>query len=359
MKAVILCAGVGTRLEPLTFARPKHLLPVAGRAVLDHVLDSLADAGVDQGVFVVGRQADHLREFIGDGSRWEMTAEYVVQDEPRGLADAVRCARAAVEGERFIVYLGDDLLGEGISDFVASFQASQGQAALVVKRVEDPRQFGVVVVEDGRVVKLVEKPREPPSDLAIVGVYAFRPEIFEAIESIQPSDRGELEITDAIDCLLAHGGQVDHHETEGFWEDVGSPESLLSANAFYLSRIEPRVDGEVDGASRVEGLVQIGAGARVTGSRVTGPCLIGADCVVADSELGPDVSLADDCEVMGSRIVNSILDEGCQVQGVQGGLLRSLLGRGVRVQGVQAVEPTAHLSVVAADNTMIAEADHA
>jgi len=357
MKAVILCAGEGTRVQPLTFARPKHLMPVAGRAVLDHVLESLADAGIREAVFVVGRQGEHLKEFVGDGSRWGMTTHYTVQDPPRGLADAVRCAQDAVARERFVVYLGDDLLGEGVTGFVSSFQASDAQAALIVKRVADPRQFGVVVVEDGRVTKLVEKPPVPPSNLAIVGVYAFGPEIFEAIDSIELSARGELEITDAIDHLLAQGGRVDYHETAGFWADAGSPESLLGANAFYLSRLPRRIDGEVDGDSRLEGVVQIGAGARIIRSHLKGPCLIGADCIVTDSEIGPNVSVCCECEVVRSRVVNSLLDERCRVLEVGGGLVRSLLGRGVRVEGAGVARPGRALRVMAADNSLIASAD--
>jgi len=305
MKAVVLCAGEGTRVQPLTFARPKHLMPVAGRAVLDHVLESLAEAGIEAVVLVVGRQGEHLKEFVGDGSRWAMRTEYVVQHPPRGLADAVKCARAEVEGERFIVYLGDDLLGDGVTEFAADFAESDAQGALIVKRVADPRQFGVVMVENDRVVKLVEKPAEPPSDLAIVGVYGFGPEIFDAIEATKPSKRGELEITDAID-LLAQEGQVDYHETTGFWADAGSPESLLDANGFYLRRLERRLDGEVDGDSRVEGIVQVGSGARVIGSRI-----------IADS----------------------------------------LLGRGVCVQRVRAAQPGAPLRILAADNSLIAAAE--
>lgn len=356
MKAVVLCAGEGTRVQPLTFARPKHLVPVAGRAVLDHVLESLAEAGIEEAVMVVGRRSEYLEEFVGDGSRWGMRAEYVVQYPARGLADAVRCARNAVAGERFIVYLGDDLLGDGVTEFVSSFAESDAQGALIVKRVEDPSGFGVIVVEGSGVVGAEEKPADPPSDLAIVGVYGFGPEVFDAIESIEPSRRGELEITDAID-LLAKRGQVDYHETQGFWADAGSPDSLLGANAFYLRRIERRIDGEVDGDSRLEGHVQIGSGARVIGSHIIGPCLIGEDCLVKESELGPNVSLCAECEVERSRIVNSMLDEGCSVADVGGGLTDSLLGRGVCLQGARAAQPEAALRILAADNTVIVEAE--
>lgn len=330
MKAVLLCAGQGTRLHPLTLSRPKHLLPVGGRPVLDRVLESLADAGVREAVFVVAPEAEDLREFVADGSRWGMTACYAVQDSPRGLADAVGCAREHVEGERFIVYLGDNLLGEGVTDFVADFAPSDAQASLVVKPVEDPRQFGVVVMEEGRATRLVEKPADPPSDLAIVGTYGFGPKIFEAIDRIKPSARGELEITDAIHDLLMAGEQVDCHITEGFWADAGSPEAVLAANEYYLRLDGQYIAGEVTDCT-IAGPVQVAPGATVRGSRLEGPCLVSAGCVVDGSSLGPNVTLGAGCRVTGSTLARTILDEGCTVTDVEAGVENSLAGRRVRI----------------------------
>lgn len=353
MKAVLLCAGEGTRLRPLTFCRPKHLLPVAGRAVLDHVLCALADAGVDEAIFVVSPIERALQAFVGDGSRWGMTAQFCVQPEPLGLAHALACARAQIgDDERFVMYLGDDLLGDGVTDFAHGFMDSDAAASLIVKSVEDPRAFGVVVVEDGVVTHLVEKPKKPPSDLAIVGVYGFGPEIWEAVDAIEPSARGELEITDAIDHLVRARRRVEYHVTGGFWADAGSPAALLAANHFFLGTGEHRIDGEVDGASQVEGAVSIAAGARVSRSRIIGPCLIGADSVVEGSTIGPDVSVGEDCTFRSITVTDSIIDSGSRLTDVGGSLVRCIIGRDVRVSGFAPVAAS-ELTMLLADESVI------
>ncbi len=351
MKAVLLCAGEGTRLRPLTNARPKHLLPVGGRPVLDHVLASLAEAGIGEAVFVVSPDAPELREYIADGSRWGMSADFVIQESPRGLADAVRCAEDQVLGERFIVYLGDDLLGDGVTDFVGEFMSSGASASLIVKPVEDPRQFGVVVVEGGKVTRLVEKPADPPSDLAIVGVYGFGPEIFDAIGRIKPSARGELEITDAIHDLLVSGGRVDYHVTEGFWADAGSLEALLRANEYYIQREGQQIDGDVTGCV-IDGAVLVRPGAVVRDSQLQGPCLVCAGSTVTGSQLGPNVTVGAGCTVTDSVVRSSILDAGCRIDALAGGLVDSVLGQQVCVN-VTGDDP--HTCLLAEDNTTIAD----
>jgi len=353
MKAVLLCAGQGTRLRPLTYCRPKHLVPVAGRAVLDRVLSSLADAGVDEAIFVVSPGETALQEFVADGARWGMEAGYCVQSEPQGLAHALACARGHLaDGERFLMYLGDDLLGDGVTEFAQDFAASDAAASLVVKPVEDPRAFGVVVVEDGVVTRLVEKPQDPPSDLAIVGVYGFGPEIWEAIDAIEPSARGELEITDAIDYLVAANSRVECHVTEGFWADAGSPMALLAANRHFLGAAEHRVDGEVDDASLVAEDVTVAAGAKVVQSRISGPCFIGADCVVEDSTIGPNVSLDDGCILRGVELEESIIDGGTRVEDVAALLTGCIIGRNVTVRGLASADG-APMSLLLADESMV------
>ncbi len=352
MKAVLLCAGAGTRLRPLTFCRPKHLLPVGGRAVLDWVLSDLADAGVHEVIMVVGHESSRLREFVGDGSRWGMAAAYAVQEQPLGLAHALACARHLLDDERFLMYLGDDLLDRGVVvDFAAGFMASGADASLVVKPVEDPRAFGVVVMEDGCVTRLVEKPRVPPSNLAIVGVYGLGPTIWEAVDSIEPSARGELEITDAIDYLVRAGRTVHCHITDGFWADAGSPDALLSANRYFLDLLERRIDGEVDGASSVEGEVQIGAGARVIGSQISGPCLIGPDCVIEDCAIGAHAAIGAGCVLRATAVTDSIIDDGCRVERVRPGVRRSIVGPAAALADLSA---PAELRVLAADESLTA-----
>jgi len=351
MKAVLLCAGAGTRLRPLTFCRPKHLLPVGGRAVLDWVLTDLADAGVREAIMVVGQESSHLREFVGDGSRWGMAAAYAVQEYPLGLAHALACARHLLDDERFLMYLGDDLLDRGVVvDFATAFMASAADASLVVKPVEDPRAFGVAVMEDGCVTRLVEKPSVPPSDLAIVGVYGFGPTVWEAVDNIEPSARGELEITDAIDYLVRAGRTVHCHITDGFWADAGSPDALLSANRYFLDLLDRRIDGEVDGASSVEGAVQIGAGTRVVRSQLIGPCLIGPDCVIEDCLIGAHAAVGAECVLRATAVADSIIDDACRVERVRPGLRRSIIGPGAALADLSAPGP---LRVLAADESVI------
>ncbi|MFW5866344.1 MAG: glucose-1-phosphate thymidylyltransferase [Armatimonadota bacterium] len=357
MKAVLLCAGQGTRLRPLTYCRPKHLAPVAGRAVLDRVLRSLAEAGVDEALFVVSPGETALQDFVGSGSCWGMTASFCVQPEPLGLAHALACAGAQIgDDERFLMYLGDDLLGDGVTEFAQDFMASDAAASLVVKRVEDPRAFGVVVVEDGVVTRLVEKPQNPPSDLAIVGVYGFGPEIWEAVESIEPSARGELEITDAIDHLVAFGHRVECHVTDGFWADAGSPEALLAANRHFIGASEHRMDGEADDASSVDPNVTVGAGSRIANSRIVGPSIIGRDCIIEDSALGPNVSLGDGCVVRGVEVEDSIVDDGTQIEGVRSVLTGCVIGRNVRLRGLASADG-APMSVMLADESTVGPAN--
>ncbi|MGI5818721.1 MAG: glucose-1-phosphate thymidylyltransferase [Armatimonadota bacterium] len=358
MKAVLLCAGQGTRLRPLTYCRPKHLLPVAGRAVLDRVLTALAEAGVDEAVFVVSPGETSLQEFVGDGSQWGIGAGFCAQPEPLGLAHALNCARGLVTAdERFLMYLGDDLLGDGVSEFARAFAASDAAASLIVKPVDDPRAFGVVVVEDGVVTRLVEKPQNPPSDLAIVGVYGFGPQIWEAVDSIEPSARGELEITDAIDHLVATGKRVECHVTDGFWADAGSPNALLAANAFFLARAEHRIDGCVDGDSVIEGdLVTIEEGARVTRSQIIGPCLVGAGSVVEGATIGPDVAVGEGCRLVDVTLSDSIIDSGTAITEVDAALRRCVIGRNVRVSGIGAAEQR-QMSLLLADDSVVGPAN--
>lgn len=355
MKAVLLCAGQGTRLRPLTYCRPKHLLPVGGRPVLDRVLDSLRQAGVDETLFVVSPGETVLQEFVGDGSRWQMSAEFCVQPEPLGLAHALSCARGQIgDDERFLMYLGDDLLGEGVAQFAEDFVASEAAASLIVKRVDDPRSFGVVVVEDGVVTRMVEKPENPPSDLAIVGVYGFGPQIWEAVDSIEPSARGELEITDAIDRLVAADARVECHVTDGFWADAGSPDALLRANQFFLKHSEHRIDGEVDAASSIEDLpVTIADGASVRNSQITGPAWVGPGAVVDGCSVGPDVSIGADCRLSNVNIDDSIIDIETVISDVKSILRHCVLGQNVTVRGIMSAGGQQHISMLLADESTL------
>ncbi|MBC7092504.1 glucose-1-phosphate thymidylyltransferase [Candidatus Bipolaricaulota bacterium] len=332
MKAVVLCGGGGTRVRPFTYTLAKHLLPVAGRPVVAFALEAIREAGIaDVGIVVSPSVEGQFRDLLGDGERFGIEITYIVQPEPKGLAHAVLCAEGFVGDDPFLVYLGDNLLQGGVTGVVELFR-SQGPAAVVtLRRVEDPRRFGVAVIEGGRLVRLVEKPKEPPSDLAIVGAYAFTPVVFQAAREVKPSFRGELELTDCLQWLIDHGYPVLPYEVDGWWQDVGRPEDLLVANRRLLAGIALRVEGEVDAGSTLEGPVVIEPGARVIGSRLVGPVVVGPGAVVEGSAVGPDVAVGAHAEVRGAEVEDSILMDEARVEG--GTLRQSVVGRRARVRG--------------------------
>ncbi len=332
-KAVVLCAGEGSRLRPLTFSRPKHLLPVAGMPILGWALNSLRDVGIRDVCLVVGYQAEAIRQYVGAGDEWGMDVTYVEQVSPLGIGHAVNLAREYVAGEPFLVYLGDNLFEEGIGSFVEPLRDAEWGAGLLLKRVEDPRRFGVAEVCDGHVMRVVEKPEEPPSDLAIVGVYAFKQTIFEAIDSLEPSGRGELEITDAIQKLLSGGAEIVSREVSGLWEDAGEPQALLRTNREWLERkLEYCIEGSAEDCE-IEGVVAIEKGTRASGSQFIGPCRVGRNCTVENATIGPNVSIADGCEVVNARLENCIVQRNSQIRHLSSGLVDSVLGEYVEIQG--------------------------
>jgi glucose-1-phosphate thymidylyltransferase len=351
-KAVVLCAGEGTRLRPLTFSRPKHLLPVAGRPLLGWALAALAEAGIEEVGLVVGHRPEAIQRYVGDGSSWGMKASYVTQEKPLGLGHAVTSARDFVGEDSFLLYLGDNLLEHGVSGLVAEFERRQPPALLSVKEVPDPRAYGVAVLEGNRVVSLVEKPAEPVSNWAIVGAYAFRPEILAAIATTPPSARGEYEITDAIQTLITSGQEVLACCVEGFWEDAGRPAELLKANRLYLDRLEPDLRGHVAENTTVEGRVSLGAGSRAVNCQLRGPCLIQENCMLEDALIGPYVSIGPGCIVRDSRVEDCIIQQDCRVEHLRAGLSDSVLGTEVEVVGADSGS-TAPLSLLLGDMSRI------
>jgi len=331
MRALVLSGGAGSRLRPLTHTQAKQLIPIAGEPILFHVLDAIRDAGIAEVGIVVGATGAEVRAAVGDGSRWGMDVTYIDQPEPLGLAHAVLTAAEFVRGEPFLMYLGDNVLLEGVTAFVREFERARPDAQIFVTRVLEPEHFGVVVLEEGRAVRLVEKPSSFVSDLALVGVYLFDDSILEACATLSPSGRGEYEITEAIQWMIDRGRTVRVHMLDGWWKDTGRPEDLLEANRMLLAAREPKVAGDVDDATTLEGAVTIAAGATVRASTVTGPVVIGSGCLVERSSIGPDVSLEHGCTVLDSAIRDSILMAGCTVTGVDA-LASSILGRNVEVR---------------------------
>ena len=274
MKGLILSGGKGTRLRPLTYTSAKQLVPVANKPVLFYGIEALAEAGIREIGIVVGDTREEIKAAVGDGSRWGVRVTYIEQDAPRGLAHAVLISEPFIGTDPFVMYLGDNLLNKGITAFTEEFVREAPAAQILLTRVPDPQMFGVAELVDGRVVRLVEKPKEPKSDLALVGVYMFSPAVFESVKRIKPSFRNELEITDAIQDLIDRGLSVRPHLVQGWWKDTGKLEDMLEANRLILDTLERRVDGRVDAESRIEGKVVIESGAVVERSVIRGPVVI-------------------------------------------------------------------------------------
>jgi glucose-1-phosphate thymidylyltransferase len=341
MKGLILSGGKGTRLRPITYTRAKQLVPVANKPVLYYGLEALVAAGIEDIGIVVGDTQAEIRDAVGDGSRWGARVTYLEQDAPRGLAHAVLISEAFIAGDPFVMYLGDNLLNHGISRLVDEFDREHPAAQILLAHVPDPEMFGVAELVDGRVVRLVEKPAAPRSDLALVGVYMFGPEVFESVDRIKPSFRNELEITDAIQDLIDRGLTVRPHIVDGWWKDTGKLEDMLEANRLILDIQERRVDGSVDAESRVEGKVVIEAGAVVERSVIRGPAIIGRGARIVHAYVGPFTSIGNDVEIQDSEIEHSIVLEGSCVRDLSNRVIDSLIGKNVRIYRIP-VKPSAY-----------------
>ncbi len=330
MRGLILAGGRGTRLRPITFTSAKQLVPVANKPILFYGLEALAASGLEEIGIVVGDTHQEIRDAVGDGRRWGVRATYIPQDAPRGLAHAVLTAEAFLRGRPFVMYLGDNLIREPLAPLVARFRAEQPNAQILLAKVPNPQDFGVAELKDGRVVRLVEKPRTPPSDLALVGIYMFDDHVFDAARAIRPSWRGELEITDAIQQLIDRDLAVRPHVIEGWWKDTGKLEDLLEANQIILDSLESRVDGVVEG-SELSGKIVIEREAKVVGSLVRGPAIIGRGALVERAYVGPFTSIGDGVTLRRCEIEHSIVLEGSSITDIDGRVESSLIGKNVSV----------------------------
>jgi glucose-1-phosphate thymidylyltransferase len=341
MKGLILSGGRGTRLRPLTYTSAKQLVPVANKPVLFYGIESLAAAGIRDIGIVVGDTQAEIRAAVGDGSAWNVRITYIEQDAPRGLAHAVLISEPFIGGDPFVMYLGDNLLNKGITRFVDEFVREGPAAQILLARVPDPQMFGVAELADGRVVGLEEKPKEPKSDLALVGVYMFSPAVFDAVKSITPSLRNELEITDAIQALIDRGLDVRPHIVDGWWKDTGKLEDMLEANRLILETIERRIEGSVDAGSRVEGKVIIEPGAVIEHSVIRGPVIVGARAQIVNAFVGPFTSIMNDAQVRDSEIEHSIVLEGSSISNLASRVEDSLIGKNVKIYRLP-VKPSAY-----------------
>ncbi|HET7225718.1 MAG TPA: glucose-1-phosphate thymidylyltransferase [Candidatus Eisenbacteria bacterium] len=351
MKALVLAGGRGTRLRPITHTSAKQLVPVANKPVLFYGLEAIAAAGIREVGIVVSDprellQPDHrtgqittvmvnsqaeIRAAVGDGSRFGLHVTYIEQEAPLGLAHAVRISQPFLDDDPFVMYLGDNLIKDGITPFVREFTETKPNAQILLAHVKTPWEFGVAELEGEHVVRLEEKPKQPRSDLALVGVYLFDPTIFEAVNAITPSRRGELEITDAIQYLISSGRRVRSHVITGWWKDTGKVEDMLEGNRMMLGGIETDVQGSVDPASAIEGRVIVGKGSVVERSRLRGPIIVGEGARICDSYVGPFTSIAEGVELSHCEIEHSIVLERSRIENVPGRIESSLIGRDVVV----------------------------
>ena len=341
MKALILAGGKGTRLRPITYSLAKQLVPVANKPVIEYGIDAIVNAGIKEIGIIVIEPNSPIEESCGDGSRWGAKFTYIVQPEPLGLAHAVATAKPFLGDDDFIMYLGDNLIKSSLSDLIAEFHEYRPSATVLLTKVADPTQFGVAEMENDKVVRLEEKPKQPRSNLALVGVYLFHRVIHDIIADLKPSPRGEYEITEAIQGLIDRDMTVRSHIVTGWWKDTGTVEAMLDANRLILEDVEIRQDGTVTN-SQVDGRVSIGKGASISNSSVRGPAIIGEGCVIENSYIGPFSAIDKNSRILNSEIEHSIVLQDCEIDGVSR-LDGCLIGRGAKVKKVQQKPSTLRL----------------
>jgi glucose-1-phosphate thymidylyltransferase len=331
MKGLILSGGKGTRLYPLTYTSAKQLIPVANKPVLFRVIEAIRDAGITDIGLVVGDTAAEIQAAVDGGNHWGVNVTYIHQEAPLGLAHAVKISRDFLGDERFVMFLGDNVIQGGISPLIGEFATKDWNCQIVLTGVAHPENFGVAKLEDGRIVRLIEKPKDPPSNLALVGIYMFDSHIFEAVDSINPSWRGELEITDAIQWLIDHDYHVSPYIHRGWWIDTGKKSDMLEANRLVLDELEPIIEGYVDRDSRVKGKVTIQTGAEIINSVIRGPAIIGEYTRIVNGYIGPFTSIYHHCLVEHSEIEHSIVLEYSKIVDIPQRIEDSLIGRNVEI----------------------------
>ena len=331
MKALITAGGKGTRLRPLTHTQNKHLLPIANKPILHYALEKVAEVGVRQVGIITNQECAEVKNALGSGERWGLEITYIPQEAPLGLAHVVKIAQPFIGDEPFIFYLGDNMVVGGLQKFVDAFQQEKSNCHLTLSRVKDPERFGVPELKDNRIISIEEKPSHPKSEFAVTGIYIYDSNIFKAVNAIRPSERGELEISDAHQYLLEHGYSISYSEITGWWKDTGKPEDILEANRLILEHLEPEQNGSVDDDSYVTGNVVIEAGARIINSVVRGPVIIGKNAAIENCFIGPFTSIGNHCKVRNSEIEFSIVLDHCEILDVGVRIEGSLLGTSARI----------------------------
>ncbi len=343
MKALILAGGTGSRLRPITYSMAKQLVPVANKPVIEYGIEAIAEARVKEFGIIVGDTGPAVEKAVGDGSRWGIHITYIPQSAPLGLAHAVATAKPFLGDDDFVMYLGDNLIKSSVRTLVEEFEMHRPAATILLTPVPNPSDFGVAELENDRVARLQEKPKDPKSNLALVGVYLFDRRIHDVIAVLKPSARGEYEITDAIQALVDGNLEVRSHIVEGWWKDTGTVEAMLEANRLILEDLEPRAEGEVDALSKIEGRVQVGKGTVVQNSVIRGPAVIGENCQITDSFIGPFTALADNTKINSTEIENSIVMGDCELTDAPSRLESCLIGRGATIRHQKGTPKTMQL----------------
>ena len=332
MKGLILAGGFGTRLRPLTYTGAKQLIPIANKPIIFYGIETLIEAGIKKLGIVIGESGDEVKGVVGDGRCWDIEIDYIPQPSPLGLAHAIKISKDFLGDEPFVMYLGDNLLKEGVKDFVDKFNTHKSDVLILLTEVPNPQDFGVAqLAEDGRVINLVEKPKEPPSNLALVGIYIFNKNIFTAVENIRPSWRNELEITDAIQWLIDNNYKVESHKVKEWWKDTGRPEDIIDANLLVLEGLEPSNQGRLID-STVNGKVVIEPDTVIEKSTIRGPVIIGRQSRIIHSYIGPFTSVGNNVIIENSEIECSVIMDDTRIRNIEKRIDRSILGRGVFIE---------------------------
>lgn len=333
MKAIILCAGKGTRLRPLTYTSAKHLIPLANKPALEYGIEKIKACGIEEIGIIIGEETgEDIKQEIGDGKKWDLNIRYIMQEKPLGLAHAVIVARDFLKDDSFLMFLGDNLLKNGISQYRIKFEQGKNQAFVLLTQVENPQQFGIVELKDKKIVRVIEKPKEPTTDLALVGVYFFDKTIHQAIDNIKPSGRGEFEITDAIQWLIDHQYKVESEVIEGWWKDTGKPEDIIEANRLILEDIHRDLgNAKIDKQSKVFGRVNLAEGVDVVNSTILGPVIIGKNAKIINSYVGPFTSLSEGVELDNSEVEYSVIMSNTHIKQTKCRMQNCLIGKDVQI----------------------------
>ncbi len=333
MKGLILSGGKGTRLRPFTYTGAKQLVPLANKPVLFYAIEDLVEAGITTiGIVISPETGEQVKTTVGDGSQFGAEITYILQDAPRGIAHGIKIAQDFIGTEPFVLFLGDNFLREGIVPQVKAFCDGAMNAQIILYPMDDPSSMGVAVLDgDGRVTRLVEKPKQFISPYAVIGIYMFDQHVFEAVNSIKPSARGELEITETIQYLIDHGLNVRAQPLTGWWIDTGKTSDILEANRLILDVLETRIAGQVIGDSRIEGRVVLETGAEVINSTIRGPAIIGAQTRIENAYVGPYTSIQRDCVIQNCEIEHSVVLENTRILDVSSRIADSLIGRNVEI----------------------------